>query len=78
MMVINYEKKFNAPSQMNERQSSHETCTRVAADGDVAADEAMTEFVAKEEHGPPPPPPPENDVLDPPREEDRGGGGALQ
>ena len=62
---------------MNERQSSHETCTRVAAEGDVAADEAMTELEA--EHGKDPPPP--KNALDPPppiRGDDRGGGGALQ
>jgi hypothetical protein len=64
--------KKDSPSQINERQSSHETCTRVAAEGDVVLDVADVEFPPV--HCPPPPP-----LLDPPREEeDRGGGGALQ
>ena len=68
---------INAPSQINERQSSHETCTRVAAEGVVADDDAAMTELDREEHGWPLPTPPEY-VLDPPPREDRGGGGALQ
>lgn len=48
----------NAPSQINERQSSHDTCTLVAAEGVVEVAEAVVAKVEPAEHGPPPPPPP--------------------
>jgi len=70
------EKTNYAPSQINERQSSHDTCTREAAGGHTADGGARTELEAKE-HGPPPPPPGFTlDLL--PLAEDLGGGGALQ
>lgn len=49
--------ELNAPSQMNERQSSHETWTLVAALGvELAADEdAAAEFPDAAVQGPPPP-----------------------
>ena len=67
---IEYIKLYhNIPSQINERQSSHETCTRVAAEG-VDPDDTIAELEV-EGHGS------VFNVL-PPREEERGGGGALQ
>ena len=69
---------MNAPSQINERQSSHETCTRVAGGGHDAANDVMAE-VETLEHGLPPLTAPHRWEPDPlTRDDDRGGGGALQ
>ncbi len=69
---------LDVPSQINERQSSHETCTRVAGGGHDAANDVMAAVEAVE-HGLPPLPVPQGFELGPlTREDERGGGGALQ
>ena len=69
---------LDVPSHINERQSSHETCTRVAGGGHDAANDVMAAVEAVE-HGLPPLPLPQGFELDPlTRGAERGGGGALQ
>ena len=59
---------------MNARQSSHDTCTRVATDGVVAADVAVMELPEQGRNRPSP----REYGLGPPRDDERGGGAALQ